>query len=116
LERGNALDIAGATKDNFVPGEVTYLNLGGFNDYVYMGKVFDTGAPLDEIDDLRFAYQTSFTSAPVELTPHLLGGGPGFTPPPGVEGFWLLFVPEPTSFGLAGFGLLSLASVCRRRS
>jgi hypothetical protein len=111
LDRSAALNIPGATKDNFVPGEVTYLNLGGFNGAVNMGKVIKPSLSLVDFDDFRFAYQTSFTSPIVELTPQI--GTFGFVPPPGVEGFWFVSVPEPTSIALAGFSLLGLAA--RRR-
>jgi hypothetical protein len=114
LDRPNAANIPGATKDNFVPGEVTYLNLGGFNGSADMGHIVELRHSGLDYSNLRFAYQTGFTSPIVELTPVFPGFN--FTPPPGVEGFWITGIPEPASLGLLGSGLLSLALLRRRSS
>jgi hypothetical protein len=108
LNRANAFNIPGATKDNFVPGEVTYLNLGGFQGDVNMGPIAKVGVPLDVFDDYRFAWQLNFSSEIVEFTP-ILG-----SPQPGQAGFWI-FVPEPAAFAMAGMGLVGMIAVARRR-
>jgi hypothetical protein len=110
LVRSNANDIPGATRDSFVPGEVTYLNLGGFNGFVDLGRIVKPGLGGADLSNLRFAYQAGFTSPIVELQPR-------FIPPvvePGVEGFWILDIPEPASLSLAAFAMVGLTSLRRR--
>ena len=115
IQRVNAANIPGATKDNFVPGEVTYLHLGGFNGAVSMGNIMTPNlAPaVVEYADVRFVYQTTFTSSPVELTPSIMS--PRFVPPAGVEGFWIIEVPEPATLSVLILGLVSLVLSIRRR-
>src|SRR5687768_16519487 len=47
LNRPGATPIPGSTLDNCVPGEVTYLSLGGFQGSVSMGPSAKAGAALD---------------------------------------------------------------------
>jgi hypothetical protein len=114
LNRPGAADIPGATKDNFVPGEVTYLNLGGFNGNVNMGPVVVPNQTMAEYQNFRFAYQVGFTTPIVEMSPQFVPMG--FQPPTDAEGFFITIIPEPATFAMAGMGLVGMIAVARRRS
>jgi hypothetical protein len=110
LNRPAASPIPNAVLDNFVPGEVTYLNLGGFNGNVSMGPVAKAGAALDL--RYRFAWQLNFTSSIIEWVP--VYTSIGFVPPAGQPGFWIAGEPEPASLAMASTGLVALIAVARR--
>jgi hypothetical protein len=109
LNRAAAAPIAGATLDNFVEGEVTYLNLGGFQGDVSMGPAAKAGAPLNVLDDYRFAWQQNFSSEIVEWAPTLIFSQPG------QAGFFILGIPEPATMAMAGMGLVGMLAVARRK-
>jgi hypothetical protein len=111
LNRPGATPISGATLDNFVEGEVTYLNLGGFQGSVSMGPSAKAGAALDVLDDYRFAWQLNFSSEIVELVPTVVAAAP----PVGTPGFFVIGVPEPATMAMAGMGLVGMIAVARRR-
>jgi hypothetical protein len=111
LIRAAAAPIVGATLDNFVEGEVTYLNLGGFQGNVSIGLVAKAGAGVDVLDDYRFAWQQNFTSEIVEWAPTFFIG----SPQPGQAGFFIVGIPEPATFAMAGMGLVGMIAVARRR-
>jgi hypothetical protein len=99
-------------KDNFVPGQLHYLWLGGVDNFVAnMGDVLWPGHPRTYYEDVRIVYQSWFTSPITELPPTFVA--PGFQPPPGVEGFWVTALPEPKALGIMLSSLITLA--CSRR-
>jgi hypothetical protein len=112
LNRAAAAPIAGSTLDNFVPGEVTYLNLGGFNGSVSMGPVAKVSSGLDALRDYRFAWQSGFTGEIVEWSARDIPPG---SVPPIAGGFWIvMIIPEPTTFAMAGLGVAGMLAFARR--
>jgi hypothetical protein len=104
MNRARAFQVPGATLDNFVEGEVAYLNLGGFTGSVDMGPIVKNGLTRAELSQLRFVVAINFSSDPQEVAPRFVTGIPAS---PSHRSFYII-VPEPTGFRVASLSLLAL--------
>jgi hypothetical protein len=115
LRRSNAAFIPGATLDNFVPGEVSYINLGGFGVFggnVSMGQILATHQTAQDYMQVHFGYHYSINFF-IKMEPHIVPLG--FQPPADVEGFWITAVPEPATLGLIYLSLVGVVLSRRRK-
>lgn len=99
------------TLDATLPGEIAYLGLGGINGELNVGNVVKTGLSIADLSNLKVAYQLSFTSDIVELTPTFVTSEAAI---PGGQAGLFVVVPEPATMALAGMGLIGLIAVRRR--
>ena len=67
LQRSNALDIPGATKEIIFAGEVSYLDLHGFSGSLSMGPVISPHQTAAAYAHLRLTYQPPFGIGPILL-------------------------------------------------